>query len=90
MTPEKEKTHYQTIIQNQSLTPIQRLILIYLNTLEADFIEGRLTDISELLGIGRTTTAQETIKLHAMGYLQRENMGRPGDRYGIRLSDFRP
>jgi len=90
MTPEKQKTDYQTIIQNPQLTPIQCKILMYLNTLQGDVFEGNLQDIAERISIGKTAVLAQTINLHNMGYLVRENLGKPGGRKGIRLSDFRP
>jgi DNA-binding MarR family transcriptional regulator len=90
MTQNQDPTAYRTIIQNRKLTPIQRIILIYLNTLEDDFLEGKLNDLSIKLGLGKSAVIAQTRTLHDMGYLVRENVGKPGERHGIRLSDFRP
>ncbi len=90
MTQHQDPTAYRTIIQNRKLTPIQRIILIYLNTLEDDFLEGKLNDLSIQLGLGKSAVIAQTRTLHDMGYLVRENVGKPGERHGSRVSDVRP
>jgi hypothetical protein len=73
------------LITDKKLSCAQRIIMMYLRSLDTPEWTGKLVELAVPIGISESAVCTDTIRLAELGYLRRERISKNA---GTRLSGF--